>query len=401
MDSTARNIMNSLLFALLTLILTACPSAPAPTAKPSFLIDLFPSAFAIEPGKSQGFELSVAAKDGFSGTVALSMAGLPQGMDFSPKQITVLGDGIQKKLLTLTAAPNTMTGSYNLTLNASQGTLSQSSMLMVNVKAPPKVLEVALTGDNKVKSGSSIPLRVGVTGTGDFDKGVFLSVTMGSIIGSAKDSESVSYTAPNITTATTATINITSRGDPTIKSIFIVNITPSITGLVISGGTEVASEGTITLSASVTGGDSSLVNWTVTGGTPTLGTGSSITIKAPKIEEGGPNSTITVKATSVQDSTISATATITVKAPQITTGSLGGTVKDNNGPLAGVRVMLSNGQDTITGLDGKYLFGKISAGLYNLNLFKSGYDMQNVFATVEAGKTITRDVTLTKTPALR
>jgi predicted secreted protein len=391
-----KNTMTGFLFALLTLVLTACPGTPTPITKPSFLIDLFPNVFAIEPGKSQGFELSIAAKDGFSGTVNLSMAGLPQGIDFSPKQITVLGDGVQKKLLTLTAAQNTTPGSYKLTLNASQGTLSQSSELTVNVKPAPKVLEVMLTGDNKVRSGGAIPLRVNVTGTGDFDKGVFLSATVGSIIGSAKDGESVSYIAPNVTTATSATINITSRGEPTVKSVLIIIISPLITGIAINGGTEVASEGSITVNAVAMGGDSSQVNWTVTGGTPATGTGSSITIKAPKLEEGGANATITVKATSAQDPTISGLATIVVKSPPITTGDLGGTVSDNNGPLAGVRVMLSNGSDVTTGVNGKFLFAKISSALYSLSFSKAGYDPQNVFATVEAGKTTTRNITLVK-----
>jgi hypothetical protein len=262
---------------------------------------------------------------------------------------------------------------------------------------PVVITEVNLTGANTTKVGTPTPLKVVVKGTGAYDKGVTLSADKGTIASSASEGDTVNYSAPATTTATSAVINIVSKGNSTVKANFNMAITPNVTGLVINGGTEVASEGSITLSAAVTGGDSSQVNWVVTGGTPATGTGSTITIKAPKLAEGAANGSITVKATSAQDGNATQNATIVVKAPPITTGDLAGTVSDDAGALTGVKVSLSNGSDATTAGDGKYSFPKLSSGLYSLSFTKAGYDSQNTFATIEAGKVTTRNITLVKT----
>ncbi|NDB34900.1 MAG: carboxypeptidase-like regulatory domain-containing protein, partial [Flavobacteriia bacterium] len=56
-------------------------------------------------------------------------------------------------------------------------------------------------------------------------------------------------------------------------------------------------------------------------------------------------------------------------------GSIEGYVKDNSGPLPGVKVVLENTEfKVLTDLEGRFIFSKIPAGTYTLSVNSAAYD---------------------------
>jgi protocatechuate 3,4-dioxygenase beta subunit len=70
----------------------------------------------------------------------------------------------------------------------------------------------------------------------------------------------------------------------------------------------------------------------------------------------------------------------------VSVGSISGVVRDENGPIAGVDVVLMPGGLTTTASDGSYSFDALDAGPYKLAFSKDGYDAQTVDTTVTSGE---------------
>jgi hypothetical protein len=102
---------------------------------PDFSLSVSPANLSITTGvPGQQVAVSAAAVNGFSGTVNVSIAGLPAGVTASPSTLTLTPGTAQS--ITFTAAANAAVGVANVSMNGQAGSLSHSSPLALTVSAP-------------------------------------------------------------------------------------------------------------------------------------------------------------------------------------------------------------------------------------------------------------------------
>src|SRR5579864_6615974 len=90
-----------------------------PPPSPSFTIIATPTTPSIVPGTSSTFQVSVTPSNGFSGTVAIAISGLPSGLTASPSSFSVQNT---PQTVTLTADSTIANGNYSVTLKGTSGT---------------------------------------------------------------------------------------------------------------------------------------------------------------------------------------------------------------------------------------------------------------------------------------
>jgi len=113
------------------------PGSMCTQNSPSFTVSATPnnpSQTALSLGHSMSYSVNVSALNGFSGTVALSISGLPAGVaaNFSPTSVTSTGSAT----LTLTAAYSNTTyiGNSSTTVTGTSGTSSQSAVFTLTTQ---------------------------------------------------------------------------------------------------------------------------------------------------------------------------------------------------------------------------------------------------------------------------
>ena len=108
---------------------------PASAPPPDFSLHTHPHSRTVARGATTTYDITATAWNGFSGTIALSVAGAPAGTTttFNPASI----DGSGSSTLTVTTSASTPAGSSTLTITAKSGTLSHSDSVTLAVEAPP------------------------------------------------------------------------------------------------------------------------------------------------------------------------------------------------------------------------------------------------------------------------
>jgi hypothetical protein len=101
-------------------------------AAPDFAIQETPAVQLVAPSQTTTYTVSTRGQSGFTGTVNLSVSGLPAGAvaSFSPSSIVAGGSSI----LTLTTATTTPDGTYTLTITGTSGSLSHSATTVLSVQ---------------------------------------------------------------------------------------------------------------------------------------------------------------------------------------------------------------------------------------------------------------------------
>ena len=98
-----------------------------------YSLSIQPTSATINPGSSQTITISVQAQNGFTGSVSISIAGLPTGVTASPSSLTIQPSSSQA--VTFAAAPSAATVSgASVTIQGSSGSLSHQVQLALNVK---------------------------------------------------------------------------------------------------------------------------------------------------------------------------------------------------------------------------------------------------------------------------
>ncbi len=102
--------------------------------QPDFSLSVSPSAQSVVQGSNTSYTVNVTALGGFSGTVGLSVSGLPAGAtaSFNPTSIT----GTGSSTLTVTTASSTPTGLSILTITGTAGTLTHQTTATLTVSSP-------------------------------------------------------------------------------------------------------------------------------------------------------------------------------------------------------------------------------------------------------------------------
>ena len=141
---------------------------------PDFALTVSPSSLEAPPGGSVAYTVGIAALNGFGGSVALSLAGLPTGTTGTFAPATITGSGTS--VLTVTSSLSTPPGSSTLSLSGTSGTLSHTAAATLVVTAPPSEQTVFPTAVT-IESGS---LTSGAAANLAADDGLFVTVTANS-----------------------------------------------------------------------------------------------------------------------------------------------------------------------------------------------------------------------------
>jgi hypothetical protein len=119
--------------------------AAAPVA--DFTLAINPTSLTLTAGAlGQGIAVTATAVNGFSGTVSVSVAGLPAGVTVAPTTLT-LSAGVAQTL-TFTAAASAVAGTSSVSVTGASGSLSHMATLALTVAVPAGVNVTTYHNDN-------------------------------------------------------------------------------------------------------------------------------------------------------------------------------------------------------------------------------------------------------------
>jgi PKD repeat protein len=101
---------------------------------PDFTVSASPSSQTVVRGNSTSYTITVTPSNGFTGSVTLSVGGLPAGADgtFSPNPVDVPASSTAT--LSVTTTPTTKNGNYTLTVTGVSGTLTRTTRVALQIK---------------------------------------------------------------------------------------------------------------------------------------------------------------------------------------------------------------------------------------------------------------------------
>ncbi|MHB8637200.1 MAG: protease pro-enzyme activation domain-containing protein [Fimbriimonadaceae bacterium] len=169
-------------------------------ATPNFSISAAPASQTVNPGNGTSYTVSVGALAGFTGSVGLTVSGLPSGAGagFSPTSISTSGTST----LSVTTSSATPTGTYTLTVTGTSGSLVHLTTVTLVVQGADFTI-TASPASQTVKHNSSTTFTVTVTGNGGFGGVVGLTVT------GLPGSTTSAFTPTSVTGSGTSTLRIT------------------------------------------------------------------------------------------------------------------------------------------------------------------------------------------------
>jgi fibronectin type 3 domain-containing protein len=106
----------------------------APTAPPDFAVSAIPSSERVGRGNKTSYTVTITPSGGFTGSVSLSVSGLPSrsSASFSPNPVAVLTVGTST--LTVSTTGRTPTGTRTLTITAASGFLQHAQAVTLTVQ---------------------------------------------------------------------------------------------------------------------------------------------------------------------------------------------------------------------------------------------------------------------------
>ena len=188
-------------------------------AQPDFSLSASPSSQTVTQGAGTSYTITVTPTNGFTGTVALSAAGLPAGAaaSYSPASVTASGNST----LSITTTTTTLPGTYPVTVTGTSGALSHtaSPTLVVTSAAAGDYSLSATPSSRSITRGNSGSYTVTIARTGGFTGAVTFSVN------GLPSGTSFSFSPnPSTGTGTTTTLKIsTLQATPT--GTYVLTIT--------------------------------------------------------------------------------------------------------------------------------------------------------------------------------
>jgi len=144
---------------------------------PDFALTATPASQSITAGAGTSYTATVTPSGGYTGTVSLSVSGLPTGATgaFTPASVTTSGSSN----LAVTTTTAVAAGTYPLTITGTDGTLTHTASVNLVVSAAI-VGDFAITGSpasQTVQAGTSTTYTASITPSGGFTDTVSLSVS--------------------------------------------------------------------------------------------------------------------------------------------------------------------------------------------------------------------------------
>ena len=300
-----------------TLVQNAFPAIPATTA-PGFSIST--TGATVEQGTSATDSVTVSAINGFNGSVALTISGLPAGVTaaFSPATVT----GSAGTTLTFTATNTATVGPATVTITGTSGSTTASTTLTLTVTAEPNFTisasPTALSVAPATSGTSSISIGYvgGLTGSvslsaGNLPSGVQANFSPNSV--NATGTVSVSFFVQSGTAAGTSNVTLTGTDGTISHSVTLAltipgtatpsfTIAPTTSALTVVQGSHTTDTLTILPAGGFTGSVTLAASGLPSGVTAAFGTnpttGSSLlTLTASSAAAAG-TSTLTITGTS-------------------------------------------------------------------------------------------------------
>ncbi|MFL6164426.1 MAG: hypothetical protein ACJ74U_19700 [Jatrophihabitantaceae bacterium] len=115
----------------------ASGNSAANTAKPGLTLQVAPASQTVTRGQSVTYTVSVTPTNGFTGTVALTSAGLPAGASgaFSPTSLAISTTSAATSTLTVAASSTATLGSSSFTITGTSGKVDGSVSATLSVSA--------------------------------------------------------------------------------------------------------------------------------------------------------------------------------------------------------------------------------------------------------------------------
>src|SRR5579859_3507959 len=294
--------------------------------QPDFSLAATPGSQTISAGGSASYTASVSPINSFTGSVALTVSGLPSGAtgSFNPSSIS---GGTGSSTLSITTNNTVAAGNYTLTITGTSGSTSHTTTVTLSVNAQANFTLSANPSSLSVTVGSNASSTVSVGALNGFSGTVALSVsgapsgvtatltptsistsgnsTLNVSAGSSAVAGSYTLTITGSSGSLTHSINVPLQVNPVQPPDFTVSASP--TSLTVNAG----SSGTSTVSVGVVNGFSGAVALSVSGAP----SGVTATLSSSSVNAPG-SATLTVSAPS---SAAASTSTLTITG---TSGSL-------------------------------------------------------------------------------
>ena len=145
------------------------------TVAPNFSLSASPASQAVPQGGGTSYTATVTPGTGFTGTVALSVSGLPTGATGSFSPATISGSG--SSTLNVTTSGTTPTGTFALTITGTSGTLTHTTTVSLVVNAPMDFSLSISPGSQNVIQGNSTSFTATSTSLGGFSGSIAFSAS--------------------------------------------------------------------------------------------------------------------------------------------------------------------------------------------------------------------------------
>ena len=322
--------LSAVAVATLIIFVAACSNSPSnmtTTQPPSFALSASSTSLSVQRGAQGSVTIAVVPANGFSGTVALTVSGLPTGVSgaFSLSSTTTTSN------LTLTAAGTATLGSSTLTVTGTSSSLSATATIDLTIVSGSFTLS-ASSASLTVLQGAQGTDTITVVPSGGFSGMVALSASglpngVTASFNPASTTSSSTLTLSASSTAVTGTTSITISGTSSGLTAS-VNITLTVGGFSLS-----------VLPTALTIQQGAVGNATVT----VADSASAVTLSASGLPSGVTASFSPTSTTTQSTLTLTASSSATVGTSTVTISGKSGNVTQTTTLAVTVRSSAPNG----------------------------------------------------------
>jgi len=175
---------------------------------PDFSVTATPGSASTSPGGSVSYSIAIGSANGFTGGVALTVAGLPAGATASFAPATVTAPGSSQ--LTIATGASIAPGSYSLTVSGTSSSTTHTTPILLTVSATtaPDFALTATPGSRTVVRGASTSYTIVITPSGGFTGFVTLSAS------GLPGGTSASFTPNPVADSSTLSVTTASNAKP-------------------------------------------------------------------------------------------------------------------------------------------------------------------------------------------
>ena len=155
--------------------LTHTTSVTLVVSTPDFSLSVTPSSQTVNQGNPTSYTVTLNPISGYSGTVTFGLSGQPAGVSFNFAPPTLTGSG--STVLNITTATSTVPGTYPLTINASDGTLTHTISVTLVVTPAGDFQMTSSIASQTVSPGQNTGYGITVTSLNGFSGAVSLSIS--------------------------------------------------------------------------------------------------------------------------------------------------------------------------------------------------------------------------------